>query len=121
MSQGLWRSWILAIIWAPRARHYVVIAKSYRGGRQSNASDASDKELAEAVKDVHVQSGKTDVGQLRRWNMDNFVVGIATEANGKTILGPDEVAVLTDLGALLCGLYTYWIEKEGGDFLEDEY
>jgi len=33
--------------------HYVVLTKSYRGERQSNASDASDKELAEAVKDVH--------------------------------------------------------------------
>ena len=48
--------------------------------------------------------------------LDNFVSGIA-EANGKTI-GPDEVAVLTDL-ALLFGLY--WIEKEVGDFLEDGY
>jgi hypothetical protein len=64
---------------------------------------------------------KTCTYRAAKRMLDNFVVGIATEANGKTILGPDEVAVLTDLGALLCGLYTYWIEKEGGDFLEDEY
>ena len=64
---------------------------------------------------------KTYTYRAAKRMLDNFVGGIATEANGKTILGPDEVAVLTDLGALLCGLYTYWIEKEGDDFLEDGY
>lgn len=48
--------------------------------------------------------------------LDNFVSGIAAE-DGKTI-GPDEVAVLSDLASLF-GLY--WIEKEMGDFLEDGF
>mmetsp|Transcript_51553 Transcript_51553/g.148733 ORF Transcript_51553/g.148733 Transcript_51553/m.148733 type:complete len:707 (-) Transcript_51553:54-2174(-) len=85
-------------------------------GQQINEDVMNGKPMQTAWNNALVAMAKASRAYSLFLVLRDFQQGIQEE--GRNVLGPNEVDVLTDL-AKLFGLY--WMEKEIGDFLEDGY